>query len=283
MIKGIDTSVWQGNVNFKNVKKDGYSFVMIRAGYGNAIAYPNQKDPQFESSYKKAKEAGMGVGAYWYTYAVDKASAIAEANSFLTTISGKEFDYPIVLDIEDAVQTRLSNATIGTIVDAFCQTCEKAGYYISVYSFASFFNRIPTDILKKYDVWVAHFTSASKPSYNGAYGMWQYSDNGRVSGISGAVDLNNCYKDYPTIIKNAGLNGYKKAKTTKTETKPKTEEKKETSAPATQFFNYTIKSGDTLWAISRRYGVSIVQIAEDNGIKNVNVIYAGQTIKIRRK
>lgn len=207
MVKGIDVSKWQGDVDFEKVRNEGYSFVIINAGYGK---YISQKDPFFEDNYRKAKAAGLGVGAYWYSYAADVASARQEADVFLQAVQGKQFDYPLAFDIEDSSQLTLPKVIIGDMVEAFCGRLEECGYYASLYSYASFLNdKVPDYVRSKYDIWVAAF-DVSKPSYSGTYGMWQYSSSGRVNGVSGDCDLNYAYKDFPALIKGAGLNGFAK-------------------------------------------------------------------------
>lgn len=209
-IKGIDVSHWQGtNVDFNKVKKAGYDFVMINAGYGK---YIGQKDECFETNYKKAKSAGLKVGTYWYSYALTSADAELEAKVFLEAIKGKTFEMPIAFDIEDSTQCNLSASTIGSIINAFCGYCEKKNYYVMLYSYAAFLNsKVPSDCKNKYCVWLAEFDK-SKPSYGGSYGMWQYTSKGSVSGVNGNCDCNYAYKDFTAIIKKKGLNGFKKQK-----------------------------------------------------------------------
>ena len=282
MVKGIDVSVWQGyNVDFNKIKSAGYDFVILRAGYGR---YFNQKDPTFEGNYKKAKEACLEVGAYWYSYATNSSQAQEEAKIFLDAVKGKTFEYPLWLDIEDSSQASLNNKTINAICRSFCDTLEKAGYYTGIYSYASFLSRLDDSNRKAYDIWVAHF-GVEKPGYSGDYGMWQFSERGSVNGISGNVDLDYSYKDYPKIMKSNGLNGFTKVPTP-VETKPATstqEKPKEESKPVTITYNYTIKYGDTLIGIAKKYGVTVPDIAKENNIRNVNLIYAGQKIKITKK
>lgn len=206
-VNGIDVSHWQGSVDFTKVKAAGYSFVILNAGYGK---FDNQKDERFEENYKKAKAAGLGVGAYWYSYALTAQDAITEAECFLRAIKGKQFDYPVAFDIEDRTQESLSGSTIGQICTAFCDKVANAGYYVSLYSYTSFLEiRVPAAVRSKYDIWVANF-DVQKPSYSGAYGIWQYTSTARVPGVTGDCDCNYAYKDYPAIIKAKGLNGYPK-------------------------------------------------------------------------
>ena len=227
--KGCDVSQHQGNVDFNKVKKAGYNFVIIRAGFGK---YENQKDPYFEQNYTRAKAAGLDVGVYWYSYALSKQDAIQEANVCYNIIKGKQFEYGVYFDIEDPSQEGCGNGTIQEMIEAFCSTLEKKGYYVGYYSFASFlYNKVPLSFRNsnKYDLWVAQWSS--KCTYNSHYGMWQFTDVGIIPGISGNVDLNYAYKDYPSIIKSAGLNGFKKSTSSKTdsavsEKNTNTEEKK---------------------------------------------------------
>lgn len=214
--KGIDVSRWQGNnVDFNKVKKAGYDFVMLNAGYGS---YISQKDPTFENNYKKAKAAGLKVGAYWYSYATNSNSALTEAKTFLEAIKNKQFEMPIALDIEDSCQTSLGSNTVGQIIKTFCDYCESKKYYIMLYSFTSFLNSyVPSTYKSKYCVWLAEFDK-SKPTYKGQYGMWQYTSKGSVSGVTGNCDCNYAYKDFTSIIKSSGLNGFTKSSNTTTKT-----------------------------------------------------------------
>ena len=215
-VKGIDVSKWNGEVDFKKVKKAGYDFVIINAGYGR---YLSQKDPYFETNYANAKAAGLGVGAYWYSYAATATDARTEAETFAKVIAGKQFDYPIAFDIEDKSQNYLPNNVINDMCDAFIGYLEKQGYYVCLYTFRAFLNSHISDAtLSKYDLWLADW--GPTPGYNGPIGMWQYSDSGKVTGIKGAVDLNVAYKDYPTLIKSKGFNGFPKSASSTSKTTP---------------------------------------------------------------
>ena len=208
-VKGIDVSKWQGDVDFENVRGAGYKFVMINAGYGR---YISQKDSCFEENYRRAKAAGLDVGAYWYSYAVSAHEAEQEAEVFLQAVKGKSFEYPLCYDIEDKSQRGLSKKVIGEMVDAFCDKLEKAGYYAAVYSYANFLTeKVPVKCRERYDVWVAAY-GVDKPPYDMAYGMWQYTSSGRVRGVSGDCDCDRAYKDYPEIMREKGLNGIKRKK-----------------------------------------------------------------------
>lgn len=202
---GIDVSRHQGSIDWKKVKSAGIDFVMIRAGYG--MEY-DQVDANFHTNIKNAQAAGLECGVYWYSYAVSTSEALKEAKVCYNTIKGYKLSYPVAFDIEDPSQTGLSATTISNMTKVFCDYLEDQKYYVSVYSYVSFLkDKMNSSVLSKYDIWVAH-TGVSKPSFTGSYGMWQYSHTGRVNGISGNVDLNYGYKNYPSIIKSNKLNGY---------------------------------------------------------------------------
>lgn len=207
-IKGIDVSKHNGAIDFNKVKASGMDFVIIRAGYGRHIS---QKDTRFEEYYAKAKSAGLDVGAYWYSYASTVAEGITEAQTCVEAIKGKRFEYPIFFDLEEQKQFSQGRKFCSELVGNFCSYLEAAGYFAGLYISRSPLQTHITDrVAKRYALWVAEYNATCK--YNGSYGMWQYAPNGRVSGISGDVDLDICYIDYPSIIKRAKLNGYKEKK-----------------------------------------------------------------------
>jgi GH25 family lysozyme M1 (1,4-beta-N-acetylmuramidase) len=207
--KGVDLSVHNGAVDFAKVKSAGYTFAILREGYGDELSYPGQKDARFEQNYKNAKAAGLHIGAYHYLYATNVNGAKREAWGFVNNLKGKSFDMPVALDIEESSQYKLTNGTVESIVKAFMDVCESAGYYCVLYSYESFLTaKFSADFRKRYDIWCANISRT--PSIN--YGIWQYSFTGSVSGISGRVDLNRTSRDYPTLIKNAGKNGFSAGK-----------------------------------------------------------------------
>ena len=210
--KVIDVSEWQENIDFAKVKADGVTGVIIRAGYGK---YDYQRDKMFDANYAKAKAAGLDVGVYWYSYADSTASAIEEARVCMSIIKGKKFEYPIYFDLEEPSQFSRGRAFCDSIVKAFCGELEKHGYFAGLYiSRSPLQTYISTDVANRYALWVAEY--ASKLNYSGTVGMWQYSSTGKVNGISGNVDMDECYVDYPKIIKEGGFNGYTKASQLKT-------------------------------------------------------------------
>lgn len=207
-IKGIDVSEWQDGIHWKNAKVDGVVFGMLRAGYGSALKYPEQFDARFERNYQWAKEAGVNVGAYWYSYAATADQADDEADAFIHALKGKQFEYPVAMDVEETCVTTAA-------VKRFCHRMEDAGYYVMIYANLDFLNnRLDMSQLTDFDVWCADWSSSC--GYSRA-GIWQYTSDGSVNGINGRVDMNYAFLDYASVIKDAGLNGYSKPSDTSTE------------------------------------------------------------------
>ena len=202
MYSGIDVSFAQGNINWKKVKTD---FVIIRDGYGKNSS---QVDTKFERNYSECKKYGIPCGAYHYSYATSIEGAAKEADFCISLIKGKQFEYPIFFDIEDSSQAGLSKTTITDIINTFCARIKAAGYYPAVYASKYWLDSKIDSAKLEWDVWVAQWNSTC--TYKGKYTMWQYSDKGSINGISGRVDLDYCYKDYPSLMKKEGRNGYTK-------------------------------------------------------------------------
>lgn len=314
-IKGIDVSVWQGNIDFGKVKVSGINFVIIRAGYGNG-----NKDKWFDENYRKAKAAGLHIGAYWYSYATSADGAKQEAQSCSKVLSGKQLDYPVYFDIEEKSQLSRGKDFCSSLITAFCTELENHGYYAGFYTSLSSLNSVVSDAVKKrFTVWVAQWSG--KCSYSGAYGVWQYSSKGKVSGIGGNVDMDYSYIDFPTTIRNGGFNGYGKgaASTSTTTVKKSVDEiaseviagkwgngsdRKNRLAAAGFDYNavqakvneklgasqkksaatyYTVQRGDTLSGIAKKYGTTVSAIQKLNStlIKNVNLIQVGWRIRVK--
>lgn len=270
-IKGIDVSKWQGNIDWAKVKAAGVQFAMLRGGFGKIAI---QIDNKFERNYRNAKAVGMPIGVYHYSYAKSVEDAKKEAQFCLSYLKGKQFEYPIAFDIEDKSQANLGKDTLTAITKAFCEEVEKAGYYVCIYANLDWLtNKLDMAELSKYDVWVAQW--ANKCTYKGLYGMWQYSDKGRVNGITGNVDLNEAYKNYPNIMKVNGLNGYFKVTIPQEQPKPTPKP----AEPTKEY--YTVKKGDNLTKIAKKYKTTVAQLVAWNGIKNPNLIYAGQRLRVK--
>ena len=203
--KGIDISKWQGIISadvFKKFKNQGIEFVIIRA-------YCNGKDKCFDGNYQNAKAAGLAVGAYCYIYGKSVSAVKKEAENFLDAVKGKTFEYPLYLDIEDKSLEKLGKTLLTDMCITFCDTVENAGYYCGIYANPAWFDGIlDKSRLTKYDKWLAHWVKSPKYG-NGFGGLWQYG-TGRLDGYSGEIDMDISYRDYPSVIRNSGLNGFKK-------------------------------------------------------------------------
>jgi GH25 family lysozyme M1 (1,4-beta-N-acetylmuramidase) len=201
-IKGIDVSKWQGTINWASVKDAGIQFAMLRSSYGSSSV-----DSTFETYYQQAKANGIAVGAYHYSYATTIAKATTEVNFLISKLNGKQFEYPICVDIEDTSQSSLDQETLTEIALTYLEKLRDAGYYPIIYANKKWFlYRLDDSKLTYYNHWVAQWGSSI--TYTGNVGMWQYSSTGVISGISGNVDLDISFIDYEARIKSLHLNGY---------------------------------------------------------------------------
>lgn len=204
---GLDLSAWQGtNVNFNAIKNAGYSYVILRAGTTKG------KDTCFETLYSKAKAAGLNVGAYYYSYATTVDMAKKDAENMLTWIQGKKFEYPLYFDYEDASQNNLSATLSKNICLTFMDRLASAGYLTGMYTGYYKSTKLPmSEICAKYEAWIANYYDYTYKtlgnSYSSRYGMYQYTDRNYVNG-AGPFDANVAFKDYPSIVKKYGFNGY---------------------------------------------------------------------------
>ena len=193
---GVDVSYWQGsNINWNQVKSSGISFAFLRCGYTTADKGSRQVDSTFQTNIRNATAAGLDVGAYYFTQAVTEAEAKAEAKLAIQQVqaSGCTLNLPLVIDTENltgrASSSKLSRAKRTAIIKAFCETVKSAGYTPMIYASTSWLNNnLDMSKLSSYKVWVAQYNDSV--TYKGAYQCWQYTSSGRVSGISGKVDLN---------------------------------------------------------------------------------------------
>lgn len=212
---GIDISKWQKGIDLEKAKKEGVEFVILRG------AYSTSKDTCFETFYKQCNEKGLPVGVYHYSTAKTVAEAKKEAAAMLGILKGKQFEYPIYLDVEDNCQKSLGKDKLTKIIQAYCETLEKAGYYVGIYSTYAFLESY-TNIgeLNQYDKWIAQW--ATKCTSNAPYGMWQFggeTNKLRSNKVAGVVcDQDYAYNDYPSIIRKAGLNGFNKSYSNNTKT-----------------------------------------------------------------
>lgn len=204
---GIDISVWQRDINLSQAKAEGVNFTIIRGAYGN------QKDTAFETLYQRAKANGLGVGVYWWTRAVNEAQAREEAQILIDNVlRGKQFEYPIYIDVEDSLLQNLGKSKVDSIITSALTTLEKAGYYAGFYMNRNWYNNYcnGASLSKRFTCWLAQWSSAEVSNFP----MWQfggetnYQRTNKVAGMT--CDQDYCYVDFPSIIKNGGFNGYGK-------------------------------------------------------------------------
>ena len=213
--KGIDISYCQTRIDWNTLNVD---FVIMRAGYGREVS---QKDTMFESHYANAKQRRIPCGCYWYSYAMDVEGAKKEAQACIEVIKGKQFEYPVFFDLEENKQFALGKDKVSEIMRTFIETVEAAGYWVGLYgSYSSLMNYTSDYIRTNKAIWLAHW-GVQKSPYPYQYGTWQYAV-GRIDGVYGDCDLDYCYVDYPTLIKNAGLNGFQKQTAEPEPPKPQT-------------------------------------------------------------
>lgn len=314
---GIDISVWQRDINLAQAKAEGVNFTIIRGAYGN------KKDTAFETLYQRAKSNGLGVGVYWWTRAVNEAQAREEAQILIDNVlRGKQFEYPIYIDVEDSLLQNLGKAKVDAIITSALTTLEKAGYYAGFYMNRNWYNNYcnGSSLAKRFTCWLAQWSS-SEPS---GFPMWQFGGETnyiRTNKIAGVTcDQDYCYVDFPSIIKNGGFNGYGKG-TPSPAPQPtpsrKSNEELANEVIAGQWGNgddrynrltqagynydavqsivnqklsgnrpssqtvYTVRAGDTLSGIAKRYGTTYQRLAQVNNIANPNLIYVGQKIVIK--
>ena len=206
-MKGVDISQHNGVVDFGRVKSAGIEFVILRAGYGKCMS---QIDVDFYRNYKNAKDNGLKVGAYWYSYANSPDDALLEAKVFCEVVKGLEFDLPLYYDIEENTTLKQATANIQT----FCNYLESQGYFAGVYANANTFNKfIDSSIKSRYTTWLAHWSD--KPAFVSP--MWQNSSTGRIDGIKGYVDTDIANDELLKWVKQRG--GEKPTENKKTDSK----------------------------------------------------------------
>lgn len=204
VLRGIDVSKWQGDIDWKKVSMSGIDFAMIRSSFGNM-----HTDEKLAANVAGCEKYGIPYGFYHYSYADSVEEARKEARFFLSVIKKYSPEYPLVLDIENDHFKSMSRKQVTNIIIAFAKELENAGYYVSIYSFAKFFNDyVDMSKIENYDIWIACWGDEERLNsfYDGPYGMWQYSATGSVNGIDGDVDLDYAYKDYADRIRKKGLN-----------------------------------------------------------------------------
>lgn len=196
-LKGIDVSSNQGKPDWAKVAKSGIKFAILRVHQRIGI------DNSFEYNYKGCKSNGILIGGYKYSYALTPAQAIDEAEDVIAALNGRGLDFPVFYDLEWSNQRKLGKQAIENIAVAFLTRMKKAGYKVGVYCNYDWYKNCLSNALKQYECWIANYPK--KELDNGTLqerlrvpvGVgWQYSEHGKVSGISGNVDMDVFYKNY---------------------------------------------------------------------------------------
>lgn len=273
MLKVIDVSVYQPDIDYAKVKAAGIDGVILRCGltyWGKQVC---SADECFERHYKGFKAVGMPVGAYYYSAADTTEAARREADFVAGILKGKQLEFPVYYDVEcEPRMGKLSKAELTEIAETFCNAIEKAGWFTGIYANTNYYlNKLNhAELAERYTIWLADYRG-DKADKTLKRDIWQYSSKGSVDGISGNVDVSECYRDFPSIIKAAGLNGCGKEAST-----PAT-------APKPEAASYTVKKGDSWWSIAASQlgdGTRYTELAAYNNKKPTDTIYAGQVIKL---
>ena len=194
---GIDISRHNGSIDWNAVKSSGVDYVIIRCGYRGSSSGALITDQNFQSNIKGATAAGLKVGIYVFSQAVNEVEAVKEASLAVSLAKGYKLTYPIFIDTESSGgrADKIDVATRTAVVNAFCQTVQSAGYQAGIYASKSWFEtKLSMGSIGNYRIWLAQYAAA--PTYSGRYDMWQYSSKGTISGINGKVDLNLSYLAY---------------------------------------------------------------------------------------
>lgn len=199
MSLGIDVSKWQKEIDWEQVKNAGIDFAIIRCGYRGSVTGSLVVDPYFEQNIKAATAAGVDVGVYFFTQAVNEVEAVEEASMVIQLVADYALTYPVFIDTEGAGGNGradgLDVAERTAVCEAFCSTVENAGYEAGIYASRNWYNnRLTVAELNDYVIWLAEYRKS--PLYEGDYQMWQYTSKGSVDGIEGNVDMNISYMGY---------------------------------------------------------------------------------------
>lgn len=203
---GIDVSKFQGTIDWNEVATDNVDFAIIRAGTTSINGETYSQDSYFEYNYTNAKDAGIKLGAYYYCGAFSEEGFKQNAYDFLNSLSGKTFDFPVYIDIEQAsMQKELGKYVLTTYIMSALSIIDEAGYTAGVYANKDWFtNYVDISRIKDagYEIWWAQYPSGSYAFDPTLYdksdecGVWQYSSLGSIKGINGNVDLDVSYVNY---------------------------------------------------------------------------------------
>lgn len=257
---GIDVSGYQGDIDFAKVKQAGIEIVYIKSSEGFSYI-----DSHFERNYAKAKENGLKVGFYHFVTARTVEQAKRQAQFFVSLTSHKSPDCKLAMDFETF--GNLTKEQINEIGLTFLQEVERlskkeAILYSNAYAASNIWNGEVT----KYPLWIAQY-EVEKPQNNGTWQTWagwQYTDIGEASGIKNYVDKNYFTKE--VFLSDTS------------EIPPVEPPKEEDETENENTMIITIKKGDTLSSLARKYNTTVSKLVELNHIANPNLIYAGNTL-----
>lgn len=238
LAKGLDVSLYQHKtdqngsylpLNWTAIQEAGFQFAILKAGstprtveIQGQTYFAGGIDPVFEMNYRDAKAIGLSLGVYFYTYADTLERVRSDAELLMSWLNGKQLEYPIYFDLEDASIANLDKETITEFCITFLTVLQENGYYGALYSNNDWLvNRLDTERLQRYfDIWYSRYPSTTETSaeqtfqwnsekYGPQMGMWQYTNHGVIDVIESIeFDFNYAYRDYPSIIKKYGYNGY---------------------------------------------------------------------------
>lgn len=313
LYNGIDVSIWQGEIDYEKVKNSGVEVVYIRSSEGNSFV-----DPYYLRNYNNAKRNNLKVGFYHYLTATTVEDALNQADFFVSLIGGLESDCRLAMDFEQF--DGLSIEEINEISLAFLERVEeRSGKEVVIYSDSyNAIDTFDEELAERYPIWVAEY-DVEQPEDNGKWDTWigfQYSDVGEIEGINARVDLD--YFTQGILLKDTSkIPEAELPIKTPDDTQTITIERGDTLSKIAieygttverlvelnniqnanlifagntllvpindgkkQSITYTVKKGDTLSSIAKKYGITVEQLINVNNIRNPNLIYIGQVLKI---
>lgn len=255
--EGIDVSNWQGYINYEQVKNDGIDIVYIKSSQGNNIV-----DTYFRINYNNAKANGLKVGFYHFLTARNEEEAIKQAEFFSSVISNTSPDCKLAMDFE--VFGNLTVSEVNNISQVFLERVKEiTGKDVIIYSDTfNASNVFGAELAQNYPLWIAEYGVEIPRETN--WETWQgfqYTSRGIINGVSGYVDRDR-FTDQIFLQDNSQI----------------------TPTEAVENYNqdtsYIVQTGDTLSGIALKYGTTVRQLVILNNIKNPNLIYPGQKIKV---
>lgn len=208
----IDISYWNSDSisSWSKIASD-IDAIILRLGFAYTASKKMEEDDSFADYYAAAKKYNIPVGVYYFGAATTAGEASREADFVISLLKkyNCKLEMPVYYDLETEDQVDLTQAECTEVARTFCDKLKAAGYFVGIYCNKYFArDELYASRLSDYHFWIAEYNSSC--TYNGAYGMWQYTETGRVSGIDRVCDKNYCYYDYPSYIKANGLNGFSK-------------------------------------------------------------------------